>query len=105
VALVILSGTLLLCHRVSTSALGALEDGENQYRAVLLGEATVLRFLDPFPATGRTEGPFPSPDEAFRYEMEVREAAHQDVRELHATVIWDGPAGPLRVDVPGVAAR
>jgi prepilin-type N-terminal cleavage/methylation domain-containing protein len=105
VALVILSGTLLLCYRVATSSLGTIADGEDSYRAALLGEATVLMHLAPFPDTGRTEGTFPSPDESFRYSLEVAEAAHKDVRELHAVVAWESPLGERRVDVPGIAVR
>lgn len=105
VALVILSGTLLLCYRVGSSALGAAGGGEERYRAALLGEATLRQTLDSFPPVGRTEGVYAAPDDSFRYVVVVSDAVHKDLREVHVIVSWDGPAGEMKVDVPGVASR
>ncbi len=105
VSLAILSTTLILAYRVISGAVYAQERSEGWTKATLLGEAKVRELTDGFPEVQETEGTFPSPDDRYGWTLSVRQAMHEDVREVHLTVAWEAGGERQTIVLSGVAVR
>lgn len=105
VSLAILSATLILAYRVISGAVLAQERAEGWTRATLLGEAKMRELIAEFPEVQETEGSFPAPDDRFAWTLSVRQAMHEDVREVHLAVAWEEGGEHQRIALSGVAVK
>lgn len=105
VSLAILSTTLILAYRVISGAVFAQERAEGWTKATLLGEAKMRELTDGFPEVQETDGAFPSPDDRYAWTLSVRQAMHEDAREVHLTVSWEAGGEPQAIVFSGVAAK
>lgn len=105
VSLAILSATLVLAYQVIAGAVSAQERAEGWTKATLLGEARIRDLIDGFPEVQETEGAFPSPDDRYAWTLSVRQALHEDAREVHLEVSWEAAGDRQRVVLSGVAAK
>lgn len=105
VSLAILSATLILAYQVISGAVFAQERAEGWTKATLLGEAKVRELIDGFPEVQETDGAFPPPDDRYSWKLSVRQAAHEDAREVHLEVSWKTAGERQRIILSGVAAK
>lgn len=105
VSLAILSATLILAYQVISGAVYAQQRSEGWTKASLLGEAKVRELTDGFPEVQETEGTFPDPDQGYAWKLSVRQALHEDAREIHLEVAWETAGEPQRIVLSGVAAK
>lgn len=105
VSLAILSATLILAYQVISGAVAAQERSEGWTKATLLGEAKMRERIDDFPEVQETEGAFPSPDDRYSWKLSVRQAMHEDAREVHLEVSWEAAGERQRILLSGVAAK
>lgn len=105
VSLAILSATLILAYQVISGAVFAQERAEGWTKATLLGEAKIRELIDGFPEVQETEGTFPSPDDRYSWKLSVRQALHEDAREVHLEIGWEAAGERQRIVLSGVAAK
>ncbi len=105
VALAILSAVLVLAYQVMSGAISASERSERWTVTTFLGESILRDALSTFPDIGEISGRFPPPDDAYTWVRVVRQAAHQDAREVHVTVIWTMRGVEERMTLSGIAAK
>jgi prepilin-type N-terminal cleavage/methylation domain-containing protein len=105
VSLAILSATLILAYQVISGAVAAQERSEGWTKAALLGEAKVRELIDGFPEVQETQGAFPPPDDRYSWKLSVRQAMHEDAREIELEVSWEAAGDRQRILLSGVAAK
>lgn len=105
VALAILSAVLVLAYQVMAGAIAASERSERWTVTAFLGESILRDALATFPDVGEISGRFPPPDDAYTWVRVVKQAAHQDAREVHVTVIWTMKGAEERMTLSGIAAK
>jgi len=105
VALAILSAVLVLAYQVMSGAIAASERSERWTMTTFLGESILRDALSTFPDIGEISGRFPPPNDAYTWVRVVRQAAHQDAREVHVTVIWTMRGVEERMTLSGIAAK
>jgi general secretion pathway protein I len=105
VALAILSGTLVLAYQVMSGAIAAEERSERWTAAAFLGESLLRENLSPFPEIAKKEGRFPSPDDEYSWKLLVKQALHNDAREVHVSVKWGEGDREETVALAGIAVK
>lgn len=105
VSLAILSATLVLAFQVISGAIAAQERSEGWTRAICLGEEKMREVLPEFPEVQETEGTFPEPNEVYSWKLTVRQALHEDAREVHVEVAWGPPGGRETLTVSGISSK
>lgn len=105
VSLAILSATLVLAYQVISGAIAAQERSEGWTRAIFLGEEKMREVLPAFPEVQETEGTFPEPNEEYSWKLTVRQALHEDAREVHVEVAWGPPGARETLTLSGIASK